>query len=118
LLCVFAAVQLQTTTSGADLVWIARACPIIKYFAYKIPGRKYSNTLVGEAILGGDNLIALVENCRHLEALELIARGIGRETTETILRMVSEGEEDSFALNEIELIGYPFRIHNTVSKGW
>eukprot|EP00970_Alexandrium_tamarense_P017469 scaffold9658_cov201-Alexandrium_tamarense.AAC.5 len=69
-------------------------------------------------VLGGDNLIALVENCRHLEALELIARGIGRETTETILRMVSEGEEDSFALNEIELIGYPFRIHNTVSKGW
>jgi hypothetical protein len=106
--------------SGIDLELIAKACPNIKYFAYVVS--KWGGSFTERALenVNGSGVIALVENCRKLEVLELDnAKSVGREAFETIVQMLNEGNGgggenggESFALREIKLEGYPYAVVN------
>eukprot|EP00970_Alexandrium_tamarense_P005794 scaffold944_cov115-Alexandrium_tamarense.AAC.15 len=106
--------------SGIDLELIAKACPNMEYFAYVVS--KWGGSFTERALenVNGSGVIALVENCRKLEVLELDnAKSVGREAFETIVQMLNEGNggggengRESFALREIKLEGYPYAVVN------
>lgn len=72
-------------------------------------------------VLTGKGILALVDNCRKLEVLELDGvRKVGRETIEQILQMLADSravakavvsdEDGTYALREISLVGYSFVV--------
>lgn len=78
--------------------------------------------------LSGKGIIALIDNCRRLEVLELHnAQRVGRETFEEILQKLAvaressavakaatvSNDDDNYALRNILLEGYPFIIEGT-----
>ncbi|KAK1743758.1 hypothetical protein QTG54_005355, partial [Skeletonema marinoi] len=80
--------------SDASLGTIAKSCPNLQYFAYKISsGYYYKEELDG---LSGKGILALVSDCRRLEVLELEnAKRVGRETFVEILQMLALARETS-----------------------
>ena len=107
--------------SDSALGQVAKACPNLKYFAYRISLSWYKREL---DLLTGKGVLALVSECRQLEVLELNnVKRVGRETIEEILQMLARAKESSavakavvsdndgtFALREIILKGYSFIV--------
>jgi hypothetical protein len=74
--------------------------------------------------LSGKGIIALIDNCRRLEVLELHnAQRVGRETFEEILQKLAvaressavakaagSNDDDIYVLRNIIILGYPFVI--------
>lgn len=108
--------------SDSSLGKIAKACPNLKHFAYKISSGYYYKEELD--MLTGKGIIALVSDCRRLEILKLKnAKRVGRETFEEILQMLARAKESSavakavvsdndgtFALRKIILSGYNFIV--------
>eukprot|EP00985_Skeletonema_marinoi_P010075 scaffold4753_cov107-Skeletonema_marinoi.AAC.1 len=108
--------------SDASLGTIAKSCPNLQYFAYKISSGYYYKEELDR--LSGKGILALVSDCRRLEVLELEnAKRVGRETFVEILQMLALARESSavakavvsdddgtFALGKIILAGYPFVV--------
>lgn len=78
--------------------------------------------------MSGKGIIALIDNCRRLEVLELHkAQRVRRETFEEILQKLAvaressavakaatvSNDDDNYALRSILLEGYPFFIEGT-----
>ena len=91
--------------SGTALETITASCCNLEYFAYRVNSSSqfYKSYLDG---VTGDRIIALVEGCRRLKAIELYkALHVKKGHFAQIANMVA-GELDQFALRKIVAVGY------------
>jgi len=93
--------------SDASLAIIAEHCPNLKHFAYDCRAGEHSH-----ASLTGVGFMNLVRGCRRLEVLELKnVSELTRRDFESILNMLAQ-DRGSFALRQIDVVGYPFIIRS------
>ncbi|KAL3762963.1 hypothetical protein ACHAWU_001110 [Discostella pseudostelligera] len=93
--------------SDASLAIIAEHCPNLKHFAYDCRAGEHSH-----ASLTGVGFMILIRGCRRLEVLELKnVSELTRRDFESILNMLAQ-DRGSFALRQIDVVGYPFIIRS------